>query len=75
MQSDHRSLPNTPAFHRERSCLPEDLRSEFDSLVETYRYYAFMHYERPFVSYTILADLICDGWRATADPIPRVPRE
>lgn len=75
MQPDYNTLPDTPAFHDERSRLPEDLRSEFDSLVETYRYYAFMHYERPFVSYKILADLIRDGWRATADPIPRAPRD
>jgi hypothetical protein len=73
MQSDHSSLPDSPAFHEERACLPEGLRSEFDSLVETYRFYAFMHYERPFVSYKILADLVRDGWRPAADPIPRTP--
>jgi len=66
----HDPLPNTPAFHAERDSLPEDLRSHYDCLVETYRYYAFMHYERPFVSYKILADLIRDGWRRSADPLP-----
>ncbi len=56
-------LPTTQAFLDERERVPEELREEFDRLVEMYRYHAFIHYSRPFVSYRILADLILDGWR------------
>jgi hypothetical protein len=68
MEQQRDPLPNTPAFHSERESLPKDLRSDFDSLVETYRFYAFVHYERPFVSYKILADLVREGWRPSATP-------
>jgi hypothetical protein len=63
-------LPNTLAYHEARDALPESLRNDFDVLVEMYRYYAFIHYTRPVVSYKILADLIRNGWRPRADPLP-----
>ncbi len=66
MENVRPPLPDTPAFHSERDALPEDLRIVFDAIVETYRFYAFIHYERPFVSYKILADLVRDGWRPSA---------
>jgi hypothetical protein len=66
-------LPDTPQFHAERDRLDAALRDEFDRLVEAYRFHAFHFYQRPFVSYRILAALVRDGWRLVrdkADPIP-----
>lgn len=76
MKKKASSYPDTPAFREEREQLPEDLRAAFDSLVEMYRYSAFLHHSRPFVSYKVLADLIRDGWRPCASslPLPREPR-
>jgi hypothetical protein len=46
-----------------RDSLPEPLRSEFDKLVEDYRYHAMLRHGAPYVSYFVLADLIGFGWR------------
>ena len=48
-----------------RKRLPEDLRLEFDKLVEHYSYAAVKHHGRPWVSYDVLAELIRLGWRDT----------
>ncbi len=56
-------LPDSEAFLRERARLPVELREEFDSLVQWYRFLALKHYQRPFVSYVVLADLVREGWR------------
>lgn len=60
-------LPDTPPFLAERDKLDPALRTEFDRLVEAYRFHAFQYYERPFVSYRILAALVRDGWRLSAE--------
>lgn len=62
-------LPSSAAYTEERDRLPETLRKEYDSLVHWYRYLATRHYSHPFVSYKILADLIREGWRQSADSI------
>src|SRR5262249_54962608 len=46
-----------------RDLIPESLRSEFDKLVEDYRYHAMLRHGAPYVSYFVLADLIMFGWR------------
>lgn len=56
-------LPTSEPFLAERQRLPEHLRPRFDNLVEAYRFHAFRFYQRPFVSYKILAALVADGWR------------
>lgn len=61
--------PNTPAYHAEREKLPDPLRGDFESLVKMYRFYATLHHKQPFVSYKILADLIREGWRPSADRV------
>lgn len=53
----------------EREKLPSELRPYFDSLVETYKYHALLSHGFPYVSYKILASLVRDGWRRTADPL------
>ena len=67
---DGSELPSTPAYMTEREGLDPALRDQYDALVRDYRYFAFTHYGRPFVSYKILADLARAGWRANA-PAPK----
>lgn len=62
-------LPATPAYREARAALPEDLQSHFDELVQWYRYFASFHYNHPFVSYKILADLVREGWRMSGESI------
>jgi hypothetical protein len=56
-------LPRSGAYHAERETLPLHLRPVYDSLVESYRFHAVVHYRTPFVSYKVLADLVREGWR------------
>lgn len=49
-----------------REALPAGLRPIFDELVADYQFAGLKHYNRPFVSYLILADLVREGWRCTA---------
>ena len=69
--SDDQTLPNTLAFHKERQKLPRELQDVYDSLVLSYRFFANIHHNHPFVSYKILADLVRDGWRPAAEPSGR----
>lgn len=55
-------MPDTEAYRSERANLAPHLVSTFDALVEAYRYHAFVHHHRPFVSYKVLAALVRDGW-------------
>jgi len=64
-----KELPSTPAYFKQRDKLPEDLRGDFDELVKWYRFYAFCHHTRPFVSYKILADLVREGYRKSAESV------
>jgi hypothetical protein len=46
-----------------RQLLPNDLKKQFDVLVEDYRNHATHRHGAPYVSYVVLADLIMSGWR------------
>ncbi len=65
MTTDISELPSTPAYLVQREALDAGLRQHYDSLVQDYRYYAFVHHKQPFVSYKVLADLVKVGWRCT----------
>lgn len=62
--SERLPMPDSAQYRGERESLPVDLRPAFDALVESYRFHAFVIYEKPFVSYRVLAALVRDGWRA-----------
>ncbi len=47
--------------------LPEDLRPVFEELVIDYQGFAMNHHRMPFVSHVVLADLVREGWRRTAE--------
>lgn len=52
-----------------RNTLPEELWGEYERLVGDYKFAATLRYNRPFVSYIVLADLIKAGWRRSAEAI------
>jgi len=66
--SDTLPLANSAQYRLEREALPPELRPAFEALVESYRFHAFVIYEKPFVSYRVLAALVRDGWRASTEP-------
>lgn len=51
-----------------RNALPPELQPFFDELVTDYRFAGLKHYNTPFVSYLILADLVRQGWRCIEPP-------
>ena len=63
MTPQQENQPVSPAFLAERERLSDDLKAHYDRMVEDYRYFAFIHHTRPFVSYKVLADLVRGGWR------------
>jgi hypothetical protein len=60
----------SPKHETARTSLPEELRPVFDALVAEYQFHSVKHYDRPFVSYIILADLVREGWRCTVSKGP-----
>jgi hypothetical protein len=50
-----------------RAALPLELHTAFDDLVADYQFLGMKHYNRPFVSYLILADLVREGWRRSEE--------
>lgn len=68
LMSRERALPDSSQYRAEREALPEQLRDAFDDLVESYRFHSFTIYDRPFVSYKVLAALVREGWR-----VPKLP--
>lgn len=60
-------LPNSEKYVEAREGLPADLQPIFDQLVAEYRFLVFQHYRAPFVSYKVLADLVRNGWRLSAE--------
>lgn len=52
-----------------RNSLPDKLRPVFDDFVADYKFCAMKRHGSPFVSYTVLADMVRAGWRLSAKPI------
>ncbi len=52
-----------------RNSLPEELRPIFDDFVADYKFAATKCHGAPFVSYTVLAEMVRAGWRLTDTPI------
>ena len=45
-----------------REALPEELRGTFDKLCEETLYWSQYYYGTSFISYSILKELVDDGW-------------
>ena len=55
-----------PKYKEALASLPEELRLVYKSMVEDYKFHALQRYGRAWVAYDIIADLVRDGWRASA---------
>jgi len=49
--------------------LPKSLHPVFKDMVDDYRYTATLRYNKPFVSYIVLADMVKAGWRRSAEEL------
>jgi Arc/MetJ-type ribon-helix-helix transcriptional regulator len=56
-----------PGYLRVLATLPEELQPFYQTLVDEYKFHAFVRYGRAWVAYEVIADLIKSGWRPT-DP-------
>jgi hypothetical protein len=56
----------TEKHEQARNSLPPELVSVFDDFVADYRFFATKHHGSPFVSYTVLAEMVKAGWRLAA---------
>ena len=59
----------TPKHEEARNTLLDKLKPVFDEFVADYKYAASMRHGAPYVSYIVLADIICAGWRLSAKPM------
>jgi hypothetical protein len=46
-----------------REALPEELRETFDQLCEEIQYWSVYYYGSTFISYSIIKELVEDGWK------------
>lgn len=67
LPDDTPGMPTSASFLQEREKLPSGLRTTYETLVEAYRFHAFIHHNHPFVSYKVLASLVRDGWKRDVD--------
>ena len=49
--------------------LPPDLHLIFRQLVEEYIFHTHVKYGRGYVAYSVLAELVRDGWMPTINPL------
>ena len=62
--------PRSEKHEQARAALPLELQPVFDSFVDDYRFYAINHYNKPFISYAVLSDMVAAGWRPSARQKP-----
>ena len=65
---------DSPKCREAENELPDKLKSVFHQLVQQYEYLTTMHYGRGYVAYKVLADLVLEGWRPTAEPIKKADK-
>ena len=52
-----------------RNNLPEELKPIFDEFVNQYSFHTTRLFGRGYVAYEVLASLVRDGWRPSAEPL------
>lgn len=62
---------NSQKYQAARESLPKDLHHVYKQLVEEYSFHTLTKYGRGYVAYEILAELVRDGWRPSAEPLNR----
>ena len=56
-------------FKKARVTLPENLRPIYDDLANQYAFHTTRLFGKGYVAYEVLASLVRDGWRCTAEPL------
>jgi hypothetical protein len=64
-----------PKYLTARNSLPESLWPIYEDFVEQYKFYALTRYEKAWVAYDVIADLIKAGWRDTSKPADQLSQE
>lgn len=59
----------SPKYQIVRDSLPEELHEVYRHLVAEYSFHTEAKYGRGYVAYAVLAELIRDGWRPSADSV------
>lgn len=62
------SVQRKSTYEQVCNTVPEELRQQFEMLVDDYKFSAHVHHGKQFVSYVVLADLIKAGWRRQEQP-------
>ena len=55
-------------YQAARDSLPEELHEVYKQLVQEYSFHTEVKYGRGYVAYAVLAELVRDGWRPSAEP-------
>ena len=66
-KSENSSPPQRWKKNEAREALPEELRETFDKLCEEYLYWAQYYYGSSLISYSIIKELVEDGWSKKTD--------
>jgi hypothetical protein len=62
---------NSEKYVKERVSLPVELRPVYEDIVEHYAFHTQRLFGRGYVAYEVLASLVRDGWRCSAEPCER----
>ena len=60
---------NSEKYLKAKASLPENLKPVFDELVNQYAFHTTRLFGRGYVAYEVLASLIRDGWRPSAESL------
>ena len=67
------SKKRSEKFLEHREALPDVLQSIYDQFVDEYHFATIRIYGRGYVAYPVLAEMVRQGWRPSAEPIKGGP--
>ena len=70
-QVENMASKKSEKFLQARDTLSDDLKPIYDDFVEQYAFHTERLFGRGYVAYEVLAALVCDGWRPSAEPKKR----
>ena len=62
---------NSEKYLNAKASLPKDLGPVYEDIVEQYSFHTQRLFGRGYVAYEVLASLVRDGWRCSAEPCRR----
>jgi hypothetical protein len=60
---------NSVKYLKAESSLPKDLRPIYEELVEQYAFHTQRLFGKGYFAYEVLASLVRDGWRCSAETV------